>query len=68
MSFPLRDLSMLSGTWINASEGLERICQMMDIPVDVEDSPDAADITIEKGRVEFENVASGLRQGPACAE
>lgn len=59
LSFPLRDLSMLSGTWINASAGLERIYQMMDIPVDVEDSPDATDITIEKGRVEFENVTFG---------
>jgi len=59
LSFPLRDLSMLSGTWINASAGLERIYQMMDIPVDVEDSPDANDITIEKGRVEFENVTFG---------
>jgi ATP-binding cassette subfamily B protein len=59
LSFPLRDLSMLSGTWINASAGLERIYQMMDIPVDVENSPDAADITIEKGQVEFENVTFG---------
>ncbi len=59
LSFPLRDLSMLSGTWINASAGLERIYQMMDIPVDVEDLPGATDITIEKGRVEFENVTFG---------
>jgi ABC-type multidrug transport system fused ATPase/permease subunit len=59
LSFPLRDLSMLSGSWINASAGLERIYEMMDIPVDVEDSPDAVDITIEKGQVEFKNVTFG---------
>ena len=59
LSFPLRDLSMLSGMWINASAGLERIYQMMDVPVDVKDSPDATDITIEKGQVEFENVTFG---------
>jgi ABC-type multidrug transport system fused ATPase/permease subunit len=62
LSFPLRDLSMLSGTWINASAGLERIYQMMDVPVDVKDSPDASDITIEKGRVEFENVTFGYNK------
>lgn len=59
LSFPLRDLSMLSGTWINASAGLERIYQMMDVPVDVENSPDATDLTIEKGQVDFENVTFG---------
>ena len=59
MSFPLRDLSMLSGTWINASAGLERIYEIMDMPIDVEDSPDAADIAVEKGQVEFKNVTFG---------
>lgn len=59
MSFPLRDLSMLSGTWINASAGLERIYEIMDMPIDVEDSPDAADIAVEKGQVEFQNVTFG---------
>ena len=59
MSFPLRDLSMLSGTWINASAGLERIYEIMDMPIDVEDSPNAADIAVEKGQVEFKNVTFG---------
>ena len=59
LSFPLRDLSMLSGTWINASAGLERVYEMMDAPVEVEDKPDAEDITIEKGEVEFRNVTFG---------
>ena len=59
MSFPLRDLSMLSGSWINASAGLERIYEIMDMPIDVEDSPNAADIAVEKGQVEFKNVTFG---------
>jgi len=59
LSFPLRDLSMLSGTWINASAGLERIYQIIDLPVDVKDSVDASDITIEKGQVEFRKVTFG---------
>ncbi len=59
LSFPLRDLSQLSGTWINASAGLERVYEMMDAPIEVDDRPDARDITIEKGEVEFRNVTFG---------
>jgi len=56
LSFPLRDLSMLSGVWINASAGIERVYEMIDAPVDVKDAPNAREITIEKGKVEFRNV------------
>jgi len=59
LTFPLRDLSMLSGMWINASAGLERIYEIMDVPVDVEDGPDARDITMDKGEVEFRGVTFG---------
>ncbi len=61
MSFPLRDLSMLSGTWINAAAGLERIYQIMDVPEDVDDTAVAgnADPIAEKGEVEFQNVTFG---------
>ena len=59
LSFPLRDLSMLSGVWINASAGLERVYEMIDKPVDVKDTSNAREITIEKGKVEFRNVAFG---------
>jgi ATP-binding cassette subfamily B protein len=59
MSFPLRDLSMLSGTWINASAGLERIFEIMDIPSDVQDTSKAKEIAIEKGEIEFQNVIFG---------
>jgi len=61
MSFPLRDLSMLSGNWINAAAGLERIYQIMDIPEDVDAAATANDLkpAIEKGEVEFNNVTFG---------
>ena len=56
---PLRDTSMLIGLWINASAGLERVYAVMDSPGEIKDKPDAKDITIKKGRVEFENVTFG---------
>lgn len=59
LSFPLRDLSMLSGTWINAAAGLERIFGVMDIPEEIEDSHDAREIAMPRGTVEFKNVTFG---------
>jgi ABC-type multidrug transport system fused ATPase/permease subunit len=61
MSFPLRDLSMLSGNWINAAAGLERIYQTMDIPEDVDDAavPNAPKPITDEGEVEFNNVTFG---------
>jgi ABC-type multidrug transport system fused ATPase/permease subunit len=59
LSFPLRDLSMLSGTWINASAGLERIFDIIAIPSDVQDAPNAKEAVIEKGEIEFKNVTFG---------
>jgi ATP-binding cassette subfamily B protein len=50
---------MLSGTWINASAGIERVYEIIDMPVDVKDTPNAREITIEKGEVEFRNVTFG---------
>jgi ATP-binding cassette subfamily B protein len=59
LSFPLRDLSMLSGTWINAAAGLERIYYIMDLPIEVEDTDKAVEHVIERGEVEFQNVTFG---------
>jgi ABC-type multidrug transport system fused ATPase/permease subunit len=56
---PIRDTSMLIGLWINASAGLERVYTVMDAPREVKDKPDARDLVITKGRVEFENVTFG---------
>ncbi|HYA21575.1 MAG TPA: ABC transporter ATP-binding protein, partial [Thermoproteota archaeon] len=59
MSFPLRDLSMLLGTWVNASAGLERVFEVTDTHRVVEDLPDARDIVIGGGKIEFDRVTFG---------
>jgi len=59
LSFPLRNLSQLSGAWVNASAGIERIYEIMEVPVDVRDRPDAENAAINKGEVEFRNVTFG---------
>jgi ATP-binding cassette subfamily B protein len=59
LTMPIRDASQTLGTWIAAYAGLERILEITDTPRNVEDLPDAKDIKIEKGRLEFENVTFG---------
>lgn len=59
LSFPLRDLSMLIGSWVNAAAGLERVYGIIDLPVEVVDRRDAKGISIGSGCVEFRNVVFG---------
>jgi ABC-type multidrug transport system fused ATPase/permease subunit len=59
LSFPLRDLSAMLGTWMNASAGLERVFDVTDTPRTVVDLPDSEDIEIKEGRVQFEDVSFG---------
>lgn len=63
VSFPLRDFSMWVGALSNATAGAERVFDIIDAPGDVADKPNAADITIEKGEVEFRNVNFGYVEG-----
>jgi ABC-type multidrug transport system fused ATPase/permease subunit len=56
---PLKNLSQLIGQWVNASAGFERVTDMIDAPVSVEERPDARDIKIEVGNVEFKDVEFG---------
>ncbi|HMK84209.1 MAG TPA: ABC transporter ATP-binding protein, partial [Candidatus Bathyarchaeia archaeon] len=63
LAMPLRDLSMLIGQWINAASGLERVHAIEDGPKETEDRPDAADLKIAQGRVEFKNVTFGYEKG-----
>jgi ATP-binding cassette subfamily B protein len=62
LTFPLRDLSTSIGNWINASAGLERVFETMGTQRTVQDFPDAEDITIKHGKVEFKNVTFGYVQ------
>jgi len=56
LTMPLRNLSQLFGSWINASAGLERVREIVDVPVEVRDLPEAKEISIEQGEVEFKDV------------
>lgn len=56
---PLRNMSQLIGTWVNASAGLERVLEIENMPVDVKDLPEAKEIQIKEGEVEFRNVNFG---------
>jgi ABC-type multidrug transport system fused ATPase/permease subunit len=59
VSFPLRDFSMWVGALSNATAGAERVFDIIDAPGDVTDKPNAKDIAIQKGEVEFRNVNFG---------
>jgi ABC-type multidrug transport system fused ATPase/permease subunit len=59
----LNVFAMVIGSWINASASLERIEEMEDTPIDVRDSPNAKDIAIERGVVEFNKVNFGYTSG-----
>jgi ABC-type multidrug transport system fused ATPase/permease subunit len=52
----LNSFANVIGSWVNASASLERIEEMEETPIDVKDSPNARDIPIERGEVEFNNV------------
>ncbi len=60
---PLMNLSNLMNTFINAVANLERIFEMMDEPVTVDDLPDATEMPEIKGDVHFENVTFAYEEG-----
>src|SRR5208283_5214243 len=59
LALPLQNLSMLIGLWITGSAGLERVFAIEDGSKEIEDQPDAADLSIAEGKVEFRNVTFG---------
>ncbi|MEM2094687.1 MAG: ABC transporter ATP-binding protein [Candidatus Bathyarchaeia archaeon] len=63
LTMPMRNLSQLTGSFINSSAGFERLLDMMEAPPDVADLPDARDMKIERGDVTFENVAFEYAKG-----
>jgi len=62
MSGPLTDFAMFTGAMINATSAAERMFNVIDLPGDIQNAPDAKAITIEKGEVEFRNVTFGYVQ------
>jgi ABC-type multidrug transport system fused ATPase/permease subunit len=59
VSIPLRDFSMLVGALSIATAGSERVFEIIDKSGDIVDKPDAIDIAIGRGEVEFRNVTFG---------
>jgi ABC-type multidrug transport system fused ATPase/permease subunit len=55
----LNSFANVIGSWVNASASLERIREIEDAPIEVKDLPNARDIVIERGKVEFNNVNFG---------
>lgn len=53
---PILNLSNLYNTFINAVAYLERIFEMIDEPVTVDDAPDAGELPPIRGQVTFDNV------------
>jgi len=60
---PLMNLSNLMNTFINAVAYLERIFEMMDEPVTVDDIDGATEMPEIKGDVHFENVTFAYEEG-----
>lgn len=60
---PLMNLSNLMNTFINAVAYLERIFEMMDEPITVDDAPDAVEMPEIIGDVHFENVTFAYEEG-----
>ena len=58
---PLLNLSNLMNTFINAVAYLERIFETMDETVAVDDMPDAVEMPVIKGNVEFKEVTFALK-------
>ena len=56
---PLHMLSNLVGSWVNASASMERINEIVNAPVDVRDKPNARNVPIARGEVEFKDVNFG---------
>ena len=60
---PLMNLSNLMNTFINAVAYLERIFEMMDEPITVDDAPDAVEMPEIIGDVHFENDTFAYEEG-----
>ena len=60
---PLMNLSNLMNTFINAVAYLERIFEMMDEPITVDDAPDAVEMPEITGDVHFEDVTFAYEEG-----
>ncbi len=54
---PIRDLSRRYDSFQSTMAGGERIFGLLDTPIEVQDAPDAAELPVIRGEVQFEGVA-----------
>jgi len=59
---PIRSVTMQYSVMQRAMAAGKRIFEVMDVPVDVEDKPDAADLQEVDGSIEFRNVTFGYEK------
>ncbi|WP_417308298.1 ABC transporter ATP-binding protein [Devosia sp.] len=61
---PIRSLTMQYSVFQRAMSSGQRIIEVLDVPVDITDKPDAVELTSDMdGSVEFKNVTFGYRKG-----
>lgn len=63
---PIRDLAMRYDSFQSTMAASERIFALLDTPVEVTDAPDAVDLPLIAGEVEFINVSFHYSDDPAC--
>ncbi|HSQ17902.1 MAG TPA: ABC transporter ATP-binding protein, partial [Anaerolineales bacterium] len=61
---PIRDLSRRYDTFQSTMAGGERILGLLDVPVEVQDAPDAGEIPAIRGEVRFEGVGFNYSDDP----
>lgn len=54
---PIRRFATLIELFQKGMTGFERFCQTMDIRPDIEDAPDAVELTDVQGKIEFQNIS-----------
>jgi subfamily B ATP-binding cassette protein MsbA len=60
---PMKDLSKMTGTWLDATVGFERIGEILSVERQVRDLPGARPAPPFRGRIEFEQVRFGYAPG-----
>lgn len=59
---PIQELSRMYTTFQSAMAGGEQVLALLDTPVEIVDAPDARDLTVVEGRIEFKNVSFRYRE------
>jgi ATP-binding cassette subfamily B protein len=55
---PLNSITYTASTWSYASANADRVMEILDAPVDVQDAPNAREVQLQ-GRIRYENVVFG---------